>query len=88
MSLAANRAGGVAALREAPQRRLNLLELGAGRVRDGTEHVVVLALRHLLGKVGRERIRLVAQIRAGVARPLAELLPPLSSRSRTASVST
>src|ERR1700756_688311 len=72
---AAGRAGRVASLREAPQRRLDLLQLGARGVRDCAEHVVVLALGHLLGKVGRERIRLVPQIGARVARPLAQLLP-------------
>src|SRR5580700_367098 len=73
--LAAHRAAAVAPGVEAAQRRFDLLQLGAGRMRDCPEHVVVLALRHLLGKVRRQRIRLVAQVRARVARALAQLIP-------------
>src|ERR1700675_635703 len=75
--LAAHRTGAVAAGGEAPQRRLDLLQLFLRRVRDGPEHVIVLALRHLLGKVGGQRVRLVAQIGARIAGTLAQLVAAL-----------
>src|SRR5207248_7607083 len=75
--LAAHRAGAVATGGEAPQRSFDLLQLFLGRVRDGPEHVVVLALRHLLGEVGGQRVRLVAQIGAGIAGALAQLVAAL-----------
>src|SRR2546430_11989370 len=37
-----------------------------GRVGDSPEHVVVLALRYLLGEVGGQRVRLVPQISARI----------------------
>ena len=73
--LPAHGAGRVAAGCEAPKRRVDLLQLRLGRVRDGAEHIVVLALRHLLGKVGRERIGLVAQIGTRLTRPLTQFVP-------------
>src|SRR5256886_10573540 len=75
--LAAHRAGAVATGGEAPQRPFDLLQLFLGRVRDGPEHVVVLALRHLLGEVGGQRVRLVAQISARIAGALAQLVAAL-----------
>src|ERR1700736_257968 len=75
--LAAHRTGAVTAGGEAPQRRLDLLQLFLGRVRNGPEHVIVLALRHLLGEVGGQRVRLVAQIGARIAGTLAQLVATL-----------
>src|SRR5258705_355919 len=75
--LAAHRAGGVAAGGETPQRPFDLLQLFLGRVGDGPEHVVVLALRHLLGEVGGQRVRLVPQISARIAGALAQLVAAL-----------
>src|SRR6266853_2474820 len=75
--LAAHRAGGVAPGGEAPQRPFDLLQLFLGRVGDGPEHVVVLALRHLLGEVGGQRVRLVPQISARIAGALAQLVAAL-----------
>jgi hypothetical protein len=71
----ADRAGGVATLRETPQRRLDLLQLGARGVRDRPEHVVILALSHLLCEIRRQGISLVPQVRTRIARPLAKLIP-------------
>src|SRR3984893_13795888 len=75
--LSTPRTGAVAAGGEAPQRRLDLLQLFLGRVRDGPEHVIVPALRHLLGEVGGQRVRLVAQIGARIAGTLAQLVAAL-----------
>src|SRR4029077_9016402 len=71
----APRAVRVTARSQAPQRRLDLLQLRLSRARDRAEDIVVLALCHLLGKVGRQRIRFVAQIRARLACPLTQLVP-------------
>jgi hypothetical protein len=49
-------AGPVATARQAPQGAVDLLQFHARGVGDGAEDVVVLALGHLLGEIGRQRI--------------------------------
>ena len=73
--LAAGGARGVAAFLEAAQRRFELAELRLRGLGDRAENVVVLPLGHLFGKVGAQRIRLVPQVRARPARPVAQLFP-------------
>src|SRR5579862_7577507 len=73
--LAARRAAGVAPARQAPQRRLHLLQLALRRARDRPQHVIVLALRHLFGEVRRQGIGLMAQIGAGIVGALAQFVP-------------
>src|SRR6185437_9876734 len=75
--LAAAHAGGVAALLEAPQGGLNQAQLVLRRFGDGTEDVVRLPLRDLLGEIRAEGVRLVSQVSARSARPHLQLLPAL-----------
>src|SRR4029077_8140427 len=87
----APRAVRVTARSQAPQRRLDLLQLRLSRARDRAEDNVVLALCHLLGQVARhvlpllpllqkggpQRIRLAAQIPSRPACPRTQLVPAL-----------
>jgi hypothetical protein len=72
--ITAHRAGAVAPAIQTAQRRLDLLQLCARRVRNGTEHVIVLTLGDLLGKIGGQRIGFVAQVRGRIAGTLAQLV--------------
>src|SRR3989440_3171060 len=70
-------ARGVTALLEAAQRRFELAELRLRGLGDRAENIVVLPLGHLFRKVSAQRIRLVPQVRARPARPVAQLFPAL-----------
>src|SRR5690242_2323930 len=75
--LAADRAGRVAAGSQSPQRSLDLLQFRLGRARDGPKDIVVLALRHLLGEVGRKRIGFMPQVGTRLTGALAQFIATL-----------